>query len=67
MKAVELLYALGAMNDEGELTKLGRRMAEFPMDPMMAKTIVNSEKYKCTDECITICAMLDQGYNIIFS
>ena len=42
--ALEQLYALGALNHKGELTKLGRRMAEFPVDPMVAKTILASEK-----------------------
>jgi pre-mRNA-splicing factor ATP-dependent RNA helicase DHX16 len=50
MRALELLYALGALNDRGELTKLGRRMAEFPVDPMLSKTIIASEQYSCTDE-----------------
>ena len=50
MRALELLYALGALNDRGELTKLGRRMAEFPVDPMLSKAIISSEKYQCTDE-----------------
>ena len=46
MRALEQLYALGALNDKGELTKLGRRMAEFPLDPMLAKMICASEKYQ---------------------
>lgn len=46
MRALEQLYALGALNDKGELTKLGRRMAEFPVDPMLAKMICASEKYQ---------------------
>jgi len=50
MRALEMLYALGALNDRGELTKLGRRMAEFPVDPMLSKAIISSEKYSCTDE-----------------
>jgi pre-mRNA-splicing factor ATP-dependent RNA helicase DHX16 len=50
MRALELLYALGALNDRGELTKLGRRMAEFPVDPMLSKAIIGSEDYGCTDE-----------------
>lgn len=50
MRALELLYALGALNDRGELTKLGRRMAEFPVDPMLSKAIIASEQYSCTDE-----------------
>lgn len=49
MRALEQLYALGALNDKGELTKLGRRMAEFPMDPQLSKTIICSEEYKCVD------------------
>ncbi|ETN82043.1 helicase protein [Necator americanus] len=56
--ALEQLYALGALNHRGELTKLGRRMAEFPCDPCMSKMIIASEKYGCSEEIITICAML---------
>lgn len=50
VRALDLLYALGALNDRGELTKIGRRMAEFPMDPALSKSILASEKYKCTEE-----------------
>ena len=50
IRALELLYALGALNDRGELTKLGRKMAEFPVDPMLSKAIIESEQYVCTDE-----------------
>lgn len=42
--ALEQLYALGALNHKGALTKLGRRMAEFPCDPCMSKMIIASEK-----------------------
>lgn len=50
IRATEQLYALGALNSKGELTKLGRRMAEFPMDPMLSKTIIAAEKFQCSDE-----------------
>ena len=51
-RALEQLYALGALNDKGELTKLGRRMAEFPLDPMLAKMLIASETYKvCWRRC----------------
>merc|ERR1719359_2809514 len=66
MKALEHLYALGALNAQGELTKVGRRMAEFPMDPTLSKAIVHSAKLKCTDEIITVCAMVSCGNNIFF-
>jgi len=58
IKALEQLYALGTLNDQGDLTKTGRRMAEFPMDPMLSKMLIQSEKYKCVDEVLTICGML---------
>ncbi|XP_027192942.1 pre-mRNA-splicing factor ATP-dependent RNA helicase DEAH1-like [Cicer arietinum] len=65
-KALELLYALSALNVGGKLTKVGRRMAEFPLDPMLSKMIVASEKYKCSDEVISIAAMLSVGNSIFY-
>ena len=50
IRALEQLYALGALNDRGELTKLGRRMAEFPVDPVLSKTLISGETYSCTEE-----------------
>lgn len=64
--ALEQLYALGALNHHGELTKLGRRMAEFPVDPMMAKMILASEKYKCSEEILTIASMLSVNGAIFY-
>lgn len=67
IRSLEQLYALGALNDHGELTKLGRRMAEFPLDPMMSKALISSEKYGCTEEIMTICAMLSINNSIFYS
>ena len=64
--ALEQLYALGALNHMGELTKLGRRMAEFPVDPMQSKMIIASEKYKCSAEAVTIAAMLSNNASIFY-
>ncbi|KAL6973434.1 Pre-mRNA-splicing factor ATP-dependent RNA helicase DEAH1, partial [Sarracenia purpurea var. burkii] len=66
LKALELLFALSALNKLGELTKVGRRMAEFPLDPMLSKMIVASEKYQCSDEIISIAAMLSVGSSIFY-
>ncbi|KAH9980196.1 pre-mRNA splicing factor [Lactifluus volemus] len=66
MRALELLYALGALNDRGELTKLGRRMAEFPVDPMLSKVIIASENYSCTDEILTIISMLSESSSLFY-
>jgi len=58
MRALELLNYLGALDDDGNLTDLGSMMSEFPLDPQMAKTLVASHKYKCSQEMLTIVAML---------
>ncbi|KAA6378022.1 MAG: putative Pre-mRNA-splicing factor ATP-dependent RNA helicase DHX16, partial [Streblomastix strix] len=58
MRAVEQLFALGALNSRGELTKLGRRMAEFPVDPQLAKSILAGEHYGVTEEILSIASML---------
>jgi len=65
--ALEQLYALGALNCKGELTKMGRRMAEFPANPMLSKTILASELYKCSEEVLTIVSMLSVNSNIFYS
>ncbi|CAG2108370.1 unnamed protein product [Medioppia subpectinata] len=64
--ALEQLYALGALNHLGELTRLGRRMAEFPVDPMMSKTLIASEKYSCSEEVVTISAMLNVNASVFY-
>lgn len=66
MRALEQLYALGALNDRGELTKLGRRMAEFPLDPLMSKALIFSETYGCSTEILTIVSMLSIGSSIFY-
>ncbi|XP_025072805.1 pre-mRNA-splicing factor ATP-dependent RNA helicase DHX16 [Alligator sinensis] len=63
--ALEQLYALGALNHLGELTKMGRKMAELPVDPMLSKMILASEQYKCTEQILSIAAMLSVN-NAIF-
>ena len=46
LAAVELLYALGALDDRGELTNpLGMMMAEIPLEPVLAKCLIASGGY----------------------
>ncbi|KAJ9615223.1 hypothetical protein H2200_001297 [Cladophialophora chaetospira] len=66
VRAVEQLYALGALNNAGELTKIGRQMAEFPTDPMLARAILAADKYTCVDEILSIIAMLGEASALFF-
>ncbi|PFH46026.1 hypothetical protein AMATHDRAFT_8337 [Amanita thiersii Skay4041] len=58
MRALELLNYLAAMDDDGNLTALGSMMAEFPLDPQLAKMLITSTEFKCSNEILTITAML---------
>jgi len=58
LSALEELYALSALDDEGLLTRLGRKMADFPMEPALAKVLIASVDMSCSDEMLSIVAML---------
>ncbi|XP_074598255.1 DEAH-box helicase 15 isoform X2 [Brevipalpus obovatus] len=58
MRALELLNYLGALNDDGDLTDLGSVMAEFPLDPQLAKMLIASCDFSCSNEALSITAML---------
>jgi pre-mRNA-splicing factor ATP-dependent RNA helicase DHX16 len=66
IRALEQLYALGALNDRGELTKLGRQMAEFPLDPQMAKVLITAGKYGVAESTLAVCAMLSIGNSVFY-
>lgn len=52
------LWALGALDNIGDLTDIGRKMTAFPMDPSLAKMLITSEDYGCSEEMLTIVSML---------
>ncbi|KAJ4884583.1 putative pre-mRNA-splicing factor ATP-dependent RNA helicase [Raphanus sativus] len=60
--ALSDLVDLGALDaDEGKfgnLTRTGEMMSEFPLDPQMAKMLIVSPKFNCSNEILSISAML---------
>jgi ATP-dependent RNA helicase DHX8/PRP22 len=58
LTALEELYALSALDDEGLLTRLGRKMADLPMEPALAKVLIAAVDLGCSDEILSIVAML---------
>lgn len=58
ISAMEQLHSLSALDDEGLLTRLGRRMAEFPLEPQLSKMLIQSVHLGCSDEVLTIVSML---------
>jgi pre-mRNA-splicing factor ATP-dependent RNA helicase DHX16 len=64
--ALNQLFALQALNHQGELTKMGRQMAEFPTDPMLAKSILAADKLGCVEEVLSIVSMLSEASALFF-
>ena len=46
------LWVLGALDNTGSLTPLGRNMVEFPLDPALSKMLIVSEQMECSTEIL---------------
>ncbi|XP_023743876.1 probable pre-mRNA-splicing factor ATP-dependent RNA helicase DEAH9 [Lactuca sativa] len=59
VRSLEVLYSLGVLDDDAKLTSpVGFQVAELPLDPMVSKMIIASDKLECSEEIITIAAIL---------
>ncbi|KAI9915975.1 hypothetical protein PsorP6_007716 [Peronosclerospora sorghi] len=52
------LWVLGALDNTGELTEMGKKMVVFPLDPPLAKMLLFSEKLGCSTEVVIVVSML---------
>ena len=52
------LWVLGALDNTGALTNMGRKMVEFPLDPPLAKMLLVGAEMGCSNELLTIVSML---------
>ena len=69
-KALETLRLLGAVEKSAEsysLTSLGQSMSAFPLDPKLAKVLLASKTYRCSDEVLSIVSLLTTGCDIEWS
>ncbi|CAM9817323.1 unnamed protein product [Heterosigma akashiwo] len=55
--AMEALYSWAPWA-RGLLTRLGRKMAEFPLEPQLSKLLILSCELGCSEEALTVVAML---------
>jgi ATP-dependent helicase HrpA len=55
---IQLLEELGALADDGRLTRLGRRLARLPIDPRLGRMILEAERLGCVREILVIAAAL---------
>lgn len=58
LNAMYQLWIFGALDNLGNLTSLGKRMNEFPLDPSLSKMLIMSEEMECSMEILSIVSML---------
>ncbi|EEP80371.1 pre-mRNA splicing factor ATP-dependent RNA helicase PRP43 [Uncinocarpus reesii 1704] len=58
MRALEELNYLACLDDEGNLTPLGRLASEFPLDPALAVMLITSPEFYCSNEILSITSLL---------
>ena len=56
--AVTLLQELSAFDSQGNLTRIGRRLAGLPVDPRMGRMVLEADALGCADEVTVIAAAL---------
>ena len=66
LTAFEELYNLSALDDEGLLTRLGRKMADFPMEPSLSKVLIASLELGCSEELLTVVAMVSAVQSVFY-
>jgi pre-mRNA-splicing factor ATP-dependent RNA helicase DHX15/PRP43 len=58
MRALEELNYLACLNDDGDLTPLGKMASEFPLDPALAVMLISSPEFYCSNEMLSLTALL---------
>lgn len=58
MRALEELNYLACLDDDGELTHLGRLASEFPLDPALAVMLISSPEFYCSNEMLSLTSLL---------
>ncbi|OXV09632.1 hypothetical protein Egran_02599 [Elaphomyces granulatus] len=58
MRALEELNYLACLDDDGNLTTLGRLASEFPLDPALAVMLISSPEFYCSNEMLSIISLL---------
>ena len=60
IRAETLLQDLGAINDAGDITEMGSKMAEFPLHPRYARMLIEADRWGVLPD-VALIAALSQG------
>lgn len=58
MRALEELNYLACLDDDGNLTALGKLASEFPLPPNLGVMLISSPEFYCSNEILSLTALL---------
>lgn len=57
-QAIEELITLGALDENENITAIGETMADLPLEPRIARMVIEADKHNCVETVCTIAAFL---------
>lgn len=58
LEALRQLYYFQAIDAEGRITSLGKQLAQFPLQPSLARVLIRSKELHCEEAVLPVIAML---------
>ncbi|CAL9202705.1 unnamed protein product [Musa hybrid cultivar] len=56
--ALRQLYLIDAIDENGQITEIGKAMAELPLEPSLARTLIEANELGCLSQALTVTSML---------
>ncbi|KGN62367.1 probable pre-mRNA-splicing factor ATP-dependent RNA helicase DEAH4 isoform X1 [Cucumis sativus] len=56
--ALKQLYLIDAIDENGSITRIGKTMAELPLEPSLSRTLIEANEFGCISQALTVVAML---------
>lgn len=64
--AVRQLTALGALDEQENITELGKEMVELPLRPDLSRALLEAKKLKCLPLMVDVAAMMSLSEQLFF-
>ncbi|KAG8383282.1 hypothetical protein BUALT_Bualt05G0168300 [Buddleja alternifolia] len=65
--ALKQLYLIDAIEEDGSITNIGRKMAELPLEPSLSRTLLEANECGCLSQALTVAAMLSAETTLLIS
>ncbi|XP_047258969.1 probable pre-mRNA-splicing factor ATP-dependent RNA helicase DEAH4 isoform X3 [Capsicum annuum] len=63
--ALKQLYLVDAIDKNGSITSLGRKMAELPLEPSLSRTLLEANELDCLSQALTVVSMLSSETTLL--